>query len=286
MMNTLEIRMGAMRGSSLDSDATAYINALESDGAGSVSSAHRTLIDRLFRDLKGQSNPGYTTANIWSKLAAFYPMFGGSAARHKWNGKDPRDLDAAYRLTFTGSPTHTSTGINFNGTTQHADSKYVIPGANATNFHIGFCSRTSANGGNNYDMGTSSNGSIGTNSATLYIRRISDAAAFDAGTVATGGRVSGPNAVGVGFCVGSITASNARSIYRNGAAIANSSTNHTPTMPAGAVYFGGINDTAVGGAAYHVAREWCFATIGQGLTAAEVTAYYNAVNAFNTALGR
>lgn len=43
---------------------------------------------------------GLKTNGTWSKYNAIYPIIGGTEAEHKWNLKDPRDLDAAFRLTF------------------------------------------------------------------------------------------------------------------------------------------------------------------------------------------
>ncbi len=50
-------------------------------------------LDGLVRGLKDEG--------LWAKMQAIYPFIGGTEALHKWNLKDPRDLDAAYRLTFS-----------------------------------------------------------------------------------------------------------------------------------------------------------------------------------------
>jgi hypothetical protein len=54
-------------------------------------------------------------------MKAVYPFVGGTATTHKFNLKDPRDLDAAFRLTFFGGITHSSTGITGNGTNGYFD---------------------------------------------------------------------------------------------------------------------------------------------------------------------
>jgi hypothetical protein len=54
-------------------------------------------------------------------MKALYPFVGGTASQHKFNLKDPRDLDAAYRLVFSGGLTHSSTGIKGNGTNGYFD---------------------------------------------------------------------------------------------------------------------------------------------------------------------
>jgi hypothetical protein len=46
---------------------------------------------------------------------------GGTASSQKYNLKDPRDLDVAYRLTFGGGWSHGSFGIEGNGVNTYAD---------------------------------------------------------------------------------------------------------------------------------------------------------------------
>ena len=48
-------------------------------------------------------------------------MVGGTATTTKWNLKDPRDSDAAYRLIFKGTPVYASTGVLFPTTADYAD---------------------------------------------------------------------------------------------------------------------------------------------------------------------
>src|SRR3954470_17406839 len=54
---------------------------------------------------------GLKSNGLWSKMTAVYPFVGGTAGLHRWNLKDPRDLDAAYRLTYNpGSGGHSTAG--------------------------------------------------------------------------------------------------------------------------------------------------------------------------------
>lgn len=62
-----------------------------------------------------------TTYGLTAKIKALYPFVGGTAAKHKFNFMDARDLDAAYRLTFFGGGTHSSTGYQPNGTNAYAN---------------------------------------------------------------------------------------------------------------------------------------------------------------------
>ena len=100
-------------GASVDADALAFITA-----AAITDTTQKTAVNTLVTDLKA--------ANIWTKIKALYPFVGGSASSHKWNLKDPRDLDAAFRLVFSGGMTHSPNGILFGGTNGYANTK-IIP---------------------------------------------------------------------------------------------------------------------------------------------------------------
>ena len=91
-------------GGGIDTDAQAFITA-----ASITDTTQQSAINTLVTQLK--------TYGIWTKLKAIYPFVGGTASSHKFNLKDPRDLDAAYRLVFNGGWTHSSTGAKPNGTT-------------------------------------------------------------------------------------------------------------------------------------------------------------------------
>ena len=85
-------------GSGFDPDAQAFITA-----AAITDSTQQNAINTLVIALKGYS--------IWTKMKAIYPIVGGVASSHKYNLKDPRDLDAAFRLTFTVGWTHSANGM-------------------------------------------------------------------------------------------------------------------------------------------------------------------------------
>jgi hypothetical protein len=134
---------------SLDSDAQAFLTA-----AGITDPIISGAIDTLVVDLKA--------ANIWSKMKAIYPMVGGSSSTHKWNLKDPRDLDAAFRLAFYGGWTHNSNGATPNGVNGYADTK-INSNLELTLINMHFASalysrtNNTDNSGNPYDIGNSDN---------------------------------------------------------------------------------------------------------------------------------
>lgn len=104
-----------------DSDAQAFI-----DAAGLTDETQKTAINDLVVGLKADS--------LWSKLHAVYPFIGGTADTHKYNLKDPRDLDAAYRIAWSGSVTHDSNGITGDGSSGYGNTFYTDT---ANNISIG-----------------------------------------------------------------------------------------------------------------------------------------------------
>lgn len=96
---------------SFDADAQAFITA-----AGITDPTQQNAINQLTLDLKSY--------NIWSSMNAIYPFVGGTATTHKYNLKDPRDLNAAYRLTFGGGWVHNNNGATGNGVNTYADTNY------------------------------------------------------------------------------------------------------------------------------------------------------------------
>jgi hypothetical protein len=85
----------------LDPDAQAFLTA-----TGITDATITSAINTYVLDLKG--------FGIWTKMKAIYPIVGGTAATHKFNLKDPRDLDAAFRLSFFGGITHSVNGMQGN----------------------------------------------------------------------------------------------------------------------------------------------------------------------------
>ncbi len=99
----------------IDSDAQAFI-----DATGITNSTEINAVNVLTKDLK--------SAGYWDDLVAVYPFVGSTADTHKYNLKDPRDLDAAGRITWVGSLTHTYDGVQGAGgygVTNINDNSYI-----------------------------------------------------------------------------------------------------------------------------------------------------------------
>jgi hypothetical protein len=218
-------------------------------------------------------------------MKALYPFVGGTAAQHKFNLKDPRDLDGAYRLTFSGGWTHSSTGALPNGTTGYANT-YFNPSTNLSvdNTHMSYYSRTN-NAIDIYDMGV-------TTTTTSPLRSMHAALKWgDSSTFwSMGFQNPTTSSSEVGVTLSSTranflfnkTSSTSTSLFANNTKYTASVTNRS--LPSGNFYLGARNLN--GGLEGFSNRETAFASIGDGLTDTEATAFYTAVQAYQTTLGR
>ncbi|MCB2379789.1 hypothetical protein LGH70_19490 [Hymenobacter sp. BT635] len=109
------------------------------------------LWSALNRLVKGLKDSG-----VWWKLGFWYPLIGGTAFSHKWNLRDPRDTNDAFRQEFVGSPLHAATGIDWNGTTQYALSHLTPAGVSTeeTGVAMGYYSREDIIAPGEIDMGS------------------------------------------------------------------------------------------------------------------------------------
>ena len=101
-----------------------------------------------------------TTYGLTSKMKALYPFVGGTAAKHKFNFMDARDLDAAFRLTFSGGWTHSSNGALPNGTNGYANSYFnpLTNGLTTASAHLSFYGRTGSTTSDGAEIGNYASG--------------------------------------------------------------------------------------------------------------------------------
>lgn len=274
MSNTILNRRSVLLSSGLDSDANSFIIA-----AGITDQTQQQAINALVVDLK--------TYGLWGKMKAVYPIVGGSATSHKFNLKDPRDLDAAFRLSFQGGWTHSATGALPNGTNAYANTFFdTLSNLTATSGHFGMYSRTSA--ASLTPFGISGNrDSVTFRGIQICIRRASgDLRFFVMFSEATGGSASaGTETDARGFYLGSRTANNNLTYYKNGNSIGTNTATHTEILTDRFVFLSGNNASGAPDGNYDN-KELAFASLGYGLDASEVTNYYTAVQKFQTTLSR
>ena len=93
---------GSAGGDAYDTDAQAFFTAVEG-GGDTLTTTEKDATNQLVLDLKSDG--------IWTGMYAIYPFVGATSTSTKWNLKDPRDLDAAYRVSWTGTANFTADGI-------------------------------------------------------------------------------------------------------------------------------------------------------------------------------
>lgn len=256
-------------GVSTDADAQAFITA-----AGITNATQQSAINTLVTDLK--------TYGIWTKMKAIYPFVGGTSSTHKWNLKDPRDLDAAFRLVFNGGWTHSSTGALPNGTNAYADTKLTQIASGAyNNVHLSYYSRTNILDTNlRVEMGYDN----GSDFLSLYFNLFLGGVRYYGGSAGNRtARFSNPPNT-QGLAINSATSSTLQKIYRNGVQVANTTATQTATASANNILIGSQGTS--GGPTLYSYRECAFASIGDGLTDTEAANLYTAVQAYQTSLSR
>lgn len=132
-------RSGGLASIVTDLDALAYVTA-----ANITSSTEQVALNDFVIALKA--------CNMWDRLYAFYPLLGSTLTQTTYNLKDP----ATYQITWTGSPTIVSKGLQFDGTTQHGDPNFspiAVPGFSMANFMFGCYDATGFNSRTEIPMG-------------------------------------------------------------------------------------------------------------------------------------
>ena len=252
---------------SFDTDALAFITA-----ASITDNTQKTAINTLVTDLKN--------ANIWTKMKALYPFVGGSATSHKFNLKDPRDLDDAFRLVFNGGWTHSSTGALPNGSNAYANTKLTPSTSLLQNStHVSYYSRTNNTTGG-IDFGAANpntlqelQANIKSTSGTTFFRINRSAGTSESSISMTTSSL---------FYMINRTSSSQEVLFRN---TTKDTFNYNSTgLSSQSLYLAAYNYN--GEPLYYGTKECAFATIGDGLTDAEAANLYTAVQNFNTLLAR
>lgn len=256
-----------------DPNAQAFFTA-----ANITDTTQKNAVNQLVLDLK--------SANIWTKMKALYPVVGGVASSHAVNLKTP----GTYNLTFATGWTHSSTGMTPNGAT-YANTN-LIPNTNLTsnNHSLSYYSRTN-NTTTGYELACQSIQASSTQYGYMLL------SAYNSGTSYYQQQTQNLNAITVseantlGFYLGSRVSSISFKGYKNGI-LKGTNTNTASVigsyLPVNSIYLGAFNlnnNGAISTISYSN-RECSFASIGDGLTDAEASSFYTAVQNYQTTLGR
>lgn len=244
-----------------DPDAQAFLTA-----TSITDPLTSNAINQLVLDLKSYS--------LWSAMEAIYPFVGGTATTHKYNLKDPRDLDEAYRIGFTGGWTHSPLkGLIPNGTNTDGNTYYVGSGVD-NNVAMSFWSTRLT-----MDANTAGLLTFGTNggASTVYailLNRTGVNIASDMGEDNDIAIFSYSDVPQQGLVVGSRTTSTSNKVYFDGALKTTTTSSNAGTWPARTVRFGDPTS------AVYTNQNSIFAHIGDGLSDTQVTNLYTVIEKF------
>ena len=268
-----------------DPDAQLFIDAETAAGV-ILTKNQANAINQLVLDLKA--------ASIWTKINVIYRFIGNSATSQKFNLKNPLDTNGAHRLVFSGGWTHSNNGALPNGTNAYANT-FFVPSSHLTlhNAHMGYYSRTSGMSATTTAlMGANENSGIYDGLETFVIYRATTSIQITQNAELLLSNIGfSTQTNSQGFWVNSRTSPTATTLklFKNGVSL-----NNATTSPAGqalnnhSLYIGAMRSMTI--AAPHAINysncECAFSSIGQGLTDAENLAFYNAVQTYQTTLGR
>jgi hypothetical protein len=247
-----------------DADAQAFVT-----NAGIVDQVEANAINNLVIGMKADG--------LWTKMKGLWPFVGSTASQHKWNLKDPRDLDAAFRLVFNGGGTHSVNGYLPNGTNAYANT-FLTPSTSLTlnNSHLSFYSRTNTTV-NGVSIGSFNN--VFTSANQIQVRW-TDGNLY--GTIDNATALTVPNTDSIGNYIVTRTANNVIKAFKNNSLIVSNNA-LSVTLNSRSLFIGARNE---GLAVLYDNRQCAFASIGDGLTDTEAANFYTRVQNFNTALAR
>jgi hypothetical protein len=258
---------------SIDPDAQAFLTAAAITDP-TITSAIDTLVVQLKAD------------GIWTKMKAIYPFVGGTATTHKYNLKDPRDLDVAFRLQFFGGITHSSNGITGNASNGYANT-FFNPNniLTANNTHTSIYSRTNI-AQTSIDFGGESSSNI--NRIMMHLKW-SDNNSYNDMYNSISERITYSQGISIPstrLYIASRTSNVLFKLFRDGAQVGtntNTVTGLTP-LPNINMFICARNSSGVFN--NPSSRNYAFTSIGDGLTDTEAVNLTTAVNTFQTSLSR
>jgi hypothetical protein len=248
--------------SGCDPDAVAFLTA-----AGITDPTITSAICTLVISMKANGT--------WAKMNAIYPFVGGSSSSHRWNLKDPRDLDVAFRLQFFGFWVHSANGALPNGTNAYCNS-FLTPSVtmSANSHSFGIYSRT------NNVTGNRIYGSFSSGTQTLQHNIVVSGGLQGAFQSGNSGFLYPINTTSL--FVATRTSSTVFKAFRAGALLGSNATAMT-ALPNNTFTFAARNSGTI---LQYTPHQLAFAFLGAGLTDAEAGTLFTDVQAFNTTLGR
>lgn len=223
------------------------------------------------------------TGSLWTKIKCLYPMMGASLGTCAINAKDPRDLDAAFRITFVNAPTADLHGVSWNGTNQYAVTHFIPSASGFADLHHGYYSLTETITNGRIEMAVQTGSTI----SELHIRP--DNTRVYTPVVSTTSAINyftRTPIASTGLFLACSSGATVR-LHQNGVSLG------TVAQPDGNIanlttkvgLATRLNSNSPTAGTYSVLK--CgFATIGNTLSESEGTTYSSIINTFMTAVGR
>jgi len=237
----------------LDSDSSKIIEAVRSTGVV-ITEAMRLYVDYIVSNMKA--------IGTWSLCSAVYGFVGGTAASHKWNWKDLRDVDAAFRLTFPNGATHNANGISTNGTNQYLETNFNVSTLTTRDNHLSIYLK-SVNASTTHHIIGASNSSISTSQILLISR--TGVSTFLSSSNSNYQAFNSNQTNLTGYLVGNSNSTNIF-LYKNGTEITGGRVVGSSTVFPNLTLVISASKNTVSGVVQHSAITTPFSTIGAGLT--------------------
>lgn len=276
---TIGIISSGIRSGSLDTAAQAIIDAAEISNIQVRYAINKGVIDA--------KNHGW-----WDLCSAIYGFAGDNKiqsyqSQFKFNWKDPRDLDAAFRLSFLGGGwTFANTGATPNGTTSYADT-FLVPSTilNVTDNHLSIYNRTNTNESSNNNRMIGVRSINGAWFQAMTIRNDSTDSDFVNGSNPLNSITVLSNTSAGGLYIDTRNSNTNHVIYKNGSNYGSESNDGSPySLPNVSIYIGAANLGGTPGV--YSNKECAFATIGAGVSSTIAALMYQDIQNFNSRLNR
>jgi hypothetical protein len=247
-----------------DADAQAFVTAANIDDQVEANAVNNLVI-------------GMKADGLWTKMKAVYPFVGGTSTSTSYNLKNT----AQYQITWNGGWTWNNNGVTGNGVNGWGNTG-LIPNLALTlnSTHQSLYIRNTGNLGVD-DFGSATNG---TTSLMRMIVKNSGTNDHIIDHYAVAQRITGTVADSTGFFVVSRENSTSLKSKRNDVSLGTNTNSNTGTLPTHALYLGALNN--IGTAVNYTARNYAFASAGDGLSDTDMTNLRNRVVTFQTALNR
>jgi len=222
------------------------------------------ITDQTQKDAVNWLKDQLVTNNLWDKMYSVYPFVGATAHSHKFNLKDPRDLNEAFILIISDG-SHNSSGFTLGSNRVYTNVNPSLVYQNTSSAHISA-----------YSPSTPVNFAFSATQTSNQSLRLENTSINHWDGFGINGRVGiAKITTPAGLILGTRTNENYSAIFRQGIKSgSNSSSNATGTAPTVIINL------------YGPGLLISFASIGLGLTDSEAILFSTIIQNYNTMLSR